>query len=176
MWPLCFCCVGKHFLLVNMSLWSPCSKSEPQVWSQLSSIKTQVENDRWIVYGDFNQIVSVKDKFSPMHTTIKGHTQPRECLSHCELLEFPPKGLLFTWTNNRIAGEAIWARLDWALRNTEWIETFEQAYQVNLPIIPSGHGIMLFLLEKTLEFLKHPYRFEAMWLLHPQCKSVVKNA
>ena len=72
--------------------------------------------------------------------------------------------------------EVIQERLDHCFCNGEWLQNFPDSKVTNFPIINSDHGLMLLDTKNTSHFVRRPYRFEEMWMSHPQCEEIIKQA
>lgn len=70
--------------------------------------KLLINNERWALIGDFNQVLNSSDKYSPSFHELEGSTKFRECLEVCSLMELEPSGQKFTWHNKREGLEEIW--------------------------------------------------------------------
>ncbi|OMO90423.1 Endonuclease/exonuclease/phosphatase [Corchorus olitorius] len=134
------------------------------------------EDEGWVVLGDFNQILNTNEKLSFTRNLTRGARELKECLDVCYLSEIPAKGQFFTWTNNREEDQVVWERLDRAFANPTWFRQNDKARLLNLPVEHSDHGPIILQTEELRPFKRRPYRFEAMWLTHPQCREVVKAA
>lgn len=58
----------------------------------------------------------------------------------------------------------------------EWINRYPLYSFKNLPIIRFDHGLILLDLEHHLPFRRRPFRFEYMWITHPNCKGIINKA
>ena len=80
------------------SFWITYMYGHPQlhlrhVWGQLTMVAQSLHNDdKWIVLGDFNQVLLKKDKLSFSNNQLRGAYQLKESLNQCIRSEIPPKG------------------------------------------------------------------------------------
>lgn len=140
---------------------------QDQVWKQITSIYDDLNQDaKWVLLGDFNQVLYGDDKLSFKSSELYGAEALKDCLDYCSLLEMPPNGQFMTWTNNRKGDDVVWKRLDRCFVNANWLNHFNEASLINYPIMESDHGMMVLNTSKLRNFSTRPYRFEAMWLLN----------
>ncbi|RVW46854.1 Transposon TX1 uncharacterized 149 kDa protein [Vitis vinifera] len=83
------------------------------------------------------------------------------------LLDPPLRNAAFTWSN--MQADPICKRLDRFLFSFEWDTFFSQSFQEALPRWTSDHSPIC-LETNPLKWGPTPFRFENMWLLHPEFK------
>ena len=82
--------------------WITCIYGKPQlhlryeVWNKLKEFAAWVKDEKWIVRGDFNQILGPNDKYAIKYQNYLGVDQFRDCINSCKLLELPNKGQHYT--------------------------------------------------------------------------------
>lgn len=87
-----------------------------------------------------------------------------DCINDCGLIDLGFKV--------RIPGKIrdmanIAERLDRSLANNEWRRLYPDAVLTHLPILGSDHAPIILHFHPRVEASKKPFRFEAMWLNHP---------
>ena len=82
----------------------------------------------------------------------------------------------FTWMNKREEDSFVMERLDRAFTSTKWINHYHLYYLRNLPIIKSDHGPIILDFEHQTPFRNRPFRFEQIWITHPNCRDLVSKA
>ncbi|KAK9911453.1 hypothetical protein M0R45_035362 [Rubus argutus] len=90
--------------------------------------------------------------------------------SDCSLLDVPTSGLSYTWTNRR-----TFVRLDRALGNLTWFESWQSLKCRTLTMSSSDHCPILVTCDKMVGISKPPFRFQGMWLLHPNFISLLHD-
>lgn len=99
------------------------------------------------------------------------------CLNSCSLIDLGFSGPKYTWTNSQYVSSLIMQRLDRALANPEWHFLFPKANVTHLPRTHLDHcPILLTLHHNPLNSLTCPFRFESIWLSHPEFPSVIAQA
>lgn len=78
--------------------------------------------------------------------------------------------------NNCQGGDLVKERLDRALCNTDWRLTFPAAEVLALPAIGSDHSPLLLYTKAQKTQPSKPFFFEAYWLQHLECHSIVATA
>jgi exonuclease III len=90
----------------------------------IKSLSNNDTNKNWLLFGDFNIILSSREKEggNPIENNIT--TMFRSTLTLCGLHDLGFEGDIFTWTNRNQGDQIIKARLDRFLANTDWIACF----------------------------------------------------
>ena len=135
-----------------------------------------ISHKNWLCIGDFNQIVSIEDKFGFKHRKVDGAESLRQTLFELELCELVAKGQKFTWMNEHEDDSFIMERLENAYASIEWINAYPHYDLRKQPILRSDHGSIVLNFKVRQPFRKRPFRFERMWLTHADCKNVAWSA
>ena len=78
--------------------------------------------------------------------------------------------------NNREDEGFVMERLDRAFATVDWVNSYPHYSLHNLPIVDSDHGPILLNFEQLLPFRYRPFRFELMWINHPNYKDMILQA
>lgn len=100
----------------------------------------------------------------------------QQFLSQEGLVSLDATGVPFTWTNNHRNNSILFERLDRVVANPKWFTAFPNASLENLPIVGSDHGPICLSLHNKPSFSSFGFKFEAMWLRHPDFSNVVQGA
>ncbi|KAJ8426265.1 hypothetical protein Cgig2_008711 [Carnegiea gigantea] len=132
------------------------------LWADLLTIAHRT-TIAWCIIGDFNTILRPEDR-------IGGDPELQNCLDSCELTELPSTGAYFTWTN-----KTVWSRIDRALVNGLWHDTFDYT---NAHFGASGisdHSPMLLQFLQTSKS-KHMFQYCDMWATHHSFHHLISKA
>ncbi|XP_050238375.1 uncharacterized protein LOC126687864 [Mercurialis annua] len=131
----------------------------------------------WLVFGDFNEILRKEEKVGGRLKPSHAMEAFRRVLDDCGLIDLGWSGNNFTWDNGRVGVDNIKQRLDRFLATSEWIALFPDYSSQHLVRISLDHcPICLHLTGvERYEIKKRVFRFEAMWLSHPDCEEIVKG-
>ena len=126
---------------------------------------------RWCVGGDFNVIRRISEKMGDSSLTVNMRCFD-EFIRESGLLDPPLRNAAFTWSNMQV--DPICKRLDRFLFSAEWDSFFSQNIQEALPRWTSDHSPICL---ETNPFMwgPTPFRFENMWLLHPEFKEKFRD-
>ncbi|KAK9943229.1 hypothetical protein M0R45_008844 [Rubus argutus] len=158
-----FVCIAEPFVLVNsilVSYWR--SMSIRQLWNELGTIHSQYGVGPWVVLGDFNCVLGAHEKRGGGPPIASSCHDFQKMCDNCELIDIPTKGLSFTWSNRRTE-----VRLDRALANLNWIESWYSLECCTLTRVTSDHCPILLSCSRLLSVAKFPFRFQSMWLQMP---------
>lgn len=154
---------------------SPVPSVRKHLWDVLNQISKVVDLP-WLVAGDFNEIVSIGQKVGGNSSFTS--TGFAEWIFEQGLVDLGFSGPKFTWVKNSKIANSLKLRLDRFLASTDWKVTFPEAHVKHLPRVLSDHAPLLLSLQ-TIHMpdpnLK-PFRFQAMWTLHPDYGNVLKSS
>lgn len=126
--------------------------------------------------GDFSDILSQDEKQGGRPVTHNQILKFQKFLDDCTLLDLCFVGTIFTWSNRQQGINLIQQRLDRACATPSWRTRFPHAAVFNQTRYASDHGPIVLQLKASCFTPNKPYRFEHMWLLHPDCFSTIQVA
>lgn len=85
------------------------------------------------------------------------------------------KGSFFTWLNNREGGNFIRERLDRAISNCSWKNSFPNGHCKVLQAIGSDHCPLLVRKDSNDKLAPFLFRFDLKWLTHPKYDNFITN-
>lgn len=147
-------------------------------WELLKRINTN-PSLACICFGDFNEIISYKEKFGGGVRSFKQMQDLKFTLDWCGLSSMHTMGPKFTWANNRSGGAFTKERLDRTLVNQEGISMPVELSCSILLAIKSDHSPLLINVSRRITSqLRRPllFRYEAVWEIREECKSIVQEA
>ncbi|KAA3460795.1 reverse transcriptase [Gossypium australe] len=128
------------------------------LWGDLMNVLPQ-DPLPWMILGDFNAILSPKEKKSDRSTDT------------CNLQDLGYIGPSYTWQRGNTS-----ERLDRALANDTWISAFPHSLVYHLLRIKSDHRPILLKTRPTLNIPRgRPFHFLAGWTEHANFKDLVSN-
>ncbi|KAH6784204.1 hypothetical protein C2S52_009163, partial [Perilla frutescens var. hirtella] len=148
-----------------------------KTWELMRQLK-QVEHDKWLCIGDFNEVLYHHEKLGGLMREDEKLMAFRYALNECGLDDLGYKGFGYTWTNAQVGASNIQERLDRDVANSKWIECFPSFSVEHLIRQESDHNPIYITWEKStirIRGKKKPYRFEAMWLQETSCNDVVED-
>ena len=95
------------------------------------------------------------------------------CIETAQLHPITQKGASFTWTNNHKDDWLVMEKLDRALSNNLWLQTFPFSHTHSLGIAASDHSPLIFNSEFSLKPMKQR-KFELFWLLSKECEDIIR--
>ncbi|KAK9990872.1 hypothetical protein SO802_025857 [Lithocarpus litseifolius] len=136
----------------------------------------QLHNLPWLMMGDFNEILSGEDKLGGRQINLNRALEFKDCIDACNFLDLGVSGPKYTWSNPRQISKLILERIDRCFANPSWRMLFPEASVTHLPRVFSDHSpILLELLRPPTINPNKPFRFQAMWIHHPDFHAVVKT-
>ncbi|XP_021773354.1 uncharacterized protein LOC110737301 [Chenopodium quinoa] len=145
-------------------------------WSLRYSLKASC-NLPCIMFGDFNEIMSMSEKEGGVPRGDRLMDDFREAMDNCALRDLGFKGSVFTWERGNSMETFVRERLDRFAADDDWCNLFPDFEVRNMPIFKShsDHAQILLSTEKKRE--RHnvcsAFKFEALWLSQEECGSVV---
>ncbi|XP_059066552.1 uncharacterized protein LOC131857829 [Cryptomeria japonica] len=124
--------------------------------------------------GDFNTPLIKSKKFRGSQIQNDNKLDLADFINGQGLVDFDLSGASFTWSNCRVGVDLIQVRLDRALILVEWIQHYVCSLN-SIVRIGSDHFPLCLMVEpKNGPRRRFPFRFEKMWLSHPNLSSSMK--
>lgn len=149
---------------------SPTDERRYELWQNLIKLGSFFHCP-WCLIGDFNEILSLSDKYGGRKfTRNKGLGRVLEL---CELTPLPFSGPKYAWSNGRPGEALIMERIDMVLSNVGWSNKFPEARVVHLCKMSSDHNPLLLQLQDTTRTLNisRQFKFLTCWLEHEDFRS-----
>ncbi|KAK9706032.1 hypothetical protein RND81_07G100500 [Saponaria officinalis] len=142
------------------------------LWSNLVMLSRNVSN--WITIGDFNIVRGIHERLGPNPPNLADMLDFNGCIMDCGLEDLRTSGGEFTWTNKHKDGTRVWSRLDRALVNQVWLNSFPNSgVIVELPGVSDHSPLMV----NVLADIKFQSRFSFLncWISYPRYNKVVEE-
>ncbi|MCI07323.1 endonuclease/exonuclease/phosphatase family protein [Trifolium medium] len=128
----------------------------------------------WCVIGDFNDLLSQKDKRGVHPHPNWLCTGFRNAVNDCNLTDIYLEGYPFTWIKSGGTDHVIEERLDRALANSLWLSLFPNAKLINLLTSHSDHNPILLQSKPRVQTkFKYSFKFENSWFKKEDLEEVV---
>jgi hypothetical protein len=111
-------------------------------WALLLSFHA-LSDKPWMVLGDFNEILALKEKQGCEDKSFHQMARFRDVLANCSLMDFGFLGPEFTWSNRREDDDLVRVQLDRGLATSEWKLLFPNSSVRYLKIANSNHLCLL---------------------------------
>ncbi|XP_071914130.1 uncharacterized protein [Coffea arabica] len=132
--------------------------------------------DRFMIAGDFNDIVSNEEKWGGNLKEERSFTEFKDFIDHTNLIDLGFEGQPWTWSNHWEDEGEIRQRLDRCLASYDWVQTFEKARCQHLDTYASDHSILCLDTEPDKEKRKKKFYFDKRWLQKKEVQQVVEQA
>lgn len=123
-----------------------------------------------MVGGDFNIIVNSEERSGGAPPDALAITDFCSFIIDCGLIDIGFKGLPFTWKGCNLS-----QRLDRLLFNQSWLDIFAQNEVTHAIRRCSDHRPLILCANISIVPRVSNFRFQDMWLLHPDYKSGIRN-
>ncbi|XP_041999976.1 uncharacterized protein LOC121749471 [Salvia splendens] len=159
-----------HILL--SVVYAKCSRGERvALWEKMREITQVVEGMPWLIGGDFNTILSLRDRTGSDTKRQAEMVDFAEAIEDCRLLDRGYDGAEYTWAKN-----GLMERLDRVLISETTSQLFDAVRVTNLPRIASDHGPLLV---RSRLPSNHEggraFRFQNMWVRHGGFNELVRE-
>ncbi|CAE6062902.1 unnamed protein product [Arabidopsis arenosa] len=149
------------------------------LWEEINSLSpsSPLKVSPWLLLGDFNQIAATSDHFSviPSSFSLRGLDDFQDCLRDNDLVDIPSRGVFFTWSNHQQQNPII-RKLDRALGNNEWFNSFSSAVAVFEPPGDSDHSPCIIQLENPPIHSKKSFKYFSFLASHHTFLECMKAA
>ncbi|XVE83165.1 hypothetical protein DITRI_Ditri16bG0065800 [Diplodiscus trichospermus] len=150
---------------------APVFENRRIIWERLIS-KAKGIKGAWCCIKDFNDIGEQSEKEGERLKENRKIETFRNMLEECKLNNMCFQGQRFTWFEIR-EGQCIKERLDRAVVNVEWMETYPMSMRVNLPANGSDHSPIILWIEKVEKKGIRRFKFGANWVEVKECKQII---
>ena len=168
------CCSNLSWF-ISLIYASPRLNERRILWSNLTKV-AQLHQLPWLLLGDFNEVLSGEDKYGRRSININRALEFKDCLDCCNFLDLGFSGPKYTWSNRRQISNLILERIDRYFANPAWRLLNPEASITHLTRVYFDHCPVLLELSKSPPTARNkPFRFQSMWLLHPEFPRFVKD-
>jgi hypothetical protein len=146
----------------------------------ISDLKNTRTNDNWLVFGDFNMVLSSDEKVGGNPIDYNITDQFRTTLDACDLIDLGYVGDNFTWHNRQDEPNYIQARLDRFCASSNWVYHFSFYKNNHLLRYGSDHNPILLNFSSNFpgrhsQSNYYSKKFEQMWIKDEECYRLIKE-
>ena len=146
-----------------------------QQW-QVIERRKRLWGERWLIAGDFNDIVSNEEKWGGNSRLESSFQDFKQFINGNHLLDIGFVGHPWTWSNNWEQGGDIKQRLDRGLCSYPWSQVYEKIHCTHIASYASDHSILLFDTMMNIGRRKKRFYFDKRWLKRDDIGEVVRSA
>ncbi|XP_071901112.1 uncharacterized protein [Coffea arabica] len=146
-----------------------------QQWLVLQARKV-LWGERWIMAGDFNDIVSNEEKWGGTWRDEGSFKAFKNFINDNQLMDIGFEGHPWTWCNNWEGEGEIKQRLDRGLCSYPWLQVFDKVKCKHLDSFASDHSMLLIDTHPTKFRRKKRFYFDKRWLQRDEVLDVVRQA
>ncbi|CAM8895955.1 unnamed protein product [Rhodiola kirilowii] len=147
---------------------NPAVNRRCESWNLLRQLRS-LNDIQWIVLGDFNEVLSLKEVRGGRMRHNWQMENFRKAMDDCFLSDLGFTGYPYTFSNHREGDLEVQARLDRALADVDWMRNFPKASVAHVHLNASDHQLLVVETDgKCQRSRTKLFRFEVMWLDHPQ--------
>nr|XP_027065280.1 uncharacterized protein LOC113691366 [Coffea arabica] len=144
-------------------------------WKVLANRK-RLWGDRWMIAGDFNDLVSNDEKWGGIRREEKSFHDFRDFINGNYLLDIGFIGHPWTWCNNWEEEGEVKQRLDRGLCTYPWFQVFDKVNCRHIDSYASDHSILMFDTMMSSSRRKHRFFFDKRWLKREDIGEVIRIA
>ncbi|PWA66317.1 RNA-directed DNA polymerase, eukaryota, Reverse transcriptase zinc-binding domain protein [Artemisia annua] len=150
------------------------------LWQDLAIYKRFIGSGPWIMLGDFNVTLFLKEHSTGGSSMTKDMNEFRECIDHIEMEDITSSGLFFTWTKNLHkvkAGDTtgILKKLDRVMGSEDFIAKFSQSHALFLPYLISDHCPVVLVIPNAIQVKKKAFKFANFIVDKPEFLKLVEQ-
>ncbi|KAG7588745.1 Reverse transcriptase domain [Arabidopsis suecica] len=144
------------------------------LWERISTFGLQ-RKEAWCMIGDFNEILSNKEKLGGPLRLISSFRPFKDMLNDCGMHELGSTGNSFTWGGTRNY-QWIQCKLDRCFGNPAWFEMFPNSHQWFLEKLGSDHRPVLVKFINDQELFRGQFRFDKRMADDPSLANVIHSS
>ncbi|KAG7616431.1 Endonuclease/exonuclease/phosphatase [Arabidopsis thaliana x Arabidopsis arenosa] len=162
------------------SFYSTCLYGEPDrskrkvIWEQLTERGLSRE-EPWFLTGDFNDIINSFEKQGGPVRHEGTFVDIRSFMAACDLYDLRHSGNFFSWRGKR-NDHLVHCRLDRAMSNSSWAETYPFSHSEYLRFEGSDHRPILTVLDLTKKKKKGIFRYDRRLRANEEVKNIIQAA
>ncbi|XP_019246270.1 PREDICTED: uncharacterized protein LOC109225918 [Nicotiana attenuata] len=142
------------------------------MWQKLRRVAQSVKQ-AWLIWGDFNAILSVQDRISRHEVTMAEIQDFGGFCFNTKVTEISWSGNYFTWANGQMGGDRVTSRIDRAMGNGDWMMKYGHiTVEVGDPFI-SDHSPLTIKFQRLNNDIKVPFKFMNVWADHDEFQNIV---
>ncbi|GJR68831.1 RNA-directed DNA polymerase, eukaryota, reverse transcriptase zinc-binding domain protein [Tanacetum coccineum] len=116
-------------------------KARTRLWRDLVEHKGFVNNNPWVVLGDFNAVLRFNENSNGLNIQGAGIKDFRECIDSLELEDINMTGLFYTWIQKMRNPElGVLKKLDRIMGNAHFISKYANSFAVFMLYLTSDHS------------------------------------
>ncbi|XP_074299599.1 uncharacterized protein LOC141630733 [Silene latifolia] len=162
-------------MLITMVYGFNFGTARKSLWDGLNLISSSATKP-WIIMGDFNVVRSPDERLGPNPPSLQDIRDFNDCILSNSLTDIRSLGSDFSWTNKHEGTTRTWARLDRALVNLYWIQTYSTSSAEYLPPGVSDHSPVEVKLDLNSAPPKTGFQFLNCWISHPSFLDTVSKS
>ncbi|CAM8977963.1 unnamed protein product [Rhodiola kirilowii] len=163
-----------HFR-VSLFYGDPVASKRKLSWKLLRQLR-EASDLPWVVIGDFNEVICSEEARGMRSRQVWQMANFREALNDCGLSDLGFRGFPYTFTNRREGDMEFRARLDRAVADVDWRRLHPNSMISHLHLHASDHQAILLDTEGSVTGKrKRFFRFEAMWMDHPDLEKTLRD-
>ncbi|GJV85890.1 putative RNA-directed DNA polymerase [Tanacetum coccineum] len=129
------------------------------LWADLDFHKNVVRGSPWVLMGDFNVALNIKDSYSGSSMMSSAMCDFKDYVKKIEVLDINSYGLHFTWNQKTKGSDGMLKKLDRIMGNLDFVDNFPGAYALFQPYRISDHSPAVLRIP-SLSFTKpKPFKF-----------------
>ena len=143
---------------------------------KVSTLRQQLWGDKWLLAGDFNDILSNEEKWGGRVREERSFKDFNSFVENNRLVDLGFTGNPWTWSNNWEDEGEIRQRLDRGLSTIEWGQFFDKAKCEHVDTFGSDHSMLLIDNWPRIEKRKSRFFFDKRWLKRSEVNQIVEQA
>ncbi|XP_076934499.1 uncharacterized protein LOC143600808 [Bidens hawaiensis] len=144
-----------------------------QLWQNLLIHNNFVNNQPWIVMGDFNTIMNLDESTSCASSRDISMVEFKDCIQELEILDLKFTGLQYTWNQKPKGDSGLMKKLDRIMGNQVFNDIFPGSYVEFQPYRISDHTPAILSIPLSKKFCPKPFKFSNVLISHAGFKQVV---
>lgn len=164
---------GNYFYVTVVYAYNS-SAGREALWTNLQNIGASI-TDPWIIMGDLNTTLFCDERVRSGVVVNQSTAELRGVVDALNVKDLKYNGMKLTWCNNHTV-DRLYCKLDRALINLEWVQSFPFSEAQFLPPLSSDHSPCIIRMHTVKRRENYMFKYCKMWSLDPEFKNAVSRA
>ncbi|GJV36669.1 hypothetical protein Tco_1409146 [Tanacetum coccineum] len=146
-----------------------------QLWQSLETHKNFVQGRPWVIMGDFNAALFIKDTYYGLKDINISMHEFNDCVANIKVEDVNSTCLHFTWNQKPRRERGILKKIDRVMSNIDFNHSFPGSYAIFQPYLISDHAPAVLKVHRVTKDKPKPFTFFNFLVYKPEFMNLVNE-